>query len=167
MPSVTRVAADDPDVERFGTALLREMAQRYGGDPDEIARTSPGAEWVLLRDDDGTPLGCGAVQPLAKSLPGAPVDHGEIKRVYIVPAARGRGLARPLMAELIALAAELGFTWLQLETGTEQPEALGLYERSGWRRVPNYGQYVDDPRSVCFGLPVRSDLPRTATGRFR
>ncbi len=159
VPSVTRVAADDPDVGRFSAALLREMAERYGGDPDEIAGTAPGAEWVLLRDDDGTPLGCGALQPLRKSIPGAAADHGEVKRVYVDPAARGRGLSRPLMDALLVLAAELGYTWLQLETGTEQPEAVGLYERSGWRRVANYGQYVDDPRSVCFGLPVPADRP--------
>jgi putative acetyltransferase len=154
VPSVTRVAADHPDVARFVGELLREMAERYGDDPDGIAHTDPGAEWVLLSDDDGSALGCGAVQPLRSSKPDAAADHGEIKRVYIVPPARGRGLARPLMAALLDLAAELGYTWLQLETGTEQPEALALYERSGWRRVPNYGQYVDDPRSVCFGRPV-------------
>lgn len=159
VPSVTRVRADHPDVDRFVGALLREMAERYGDDPDGIAHTDPGAEWVLLRDDDGSPLGCGAVQPLRSSLPGSPAEHGEIKRVYIEPAARGRGLARPLMAALVRLAADRGYTWLQLETGTEQPEAIGLYERSGWRRVPNYGQYVDDPRSVCFGLPVPSPRP--------
>ncbi len=164
MPSVTRVRADDPDVVRFVAALLREMAERYGGEPDEIAHTDPGAVFVLLRDDDGSPLGCGALQPLRSSLPGSPDEHGEVKRVYIVPSARGRGLARPLMAALVDLAADLGYTWLQLEAGTEQPEALGLYERSGWRPVPNYGQYVDDPRSVCFGLPVAAGRA-TANGR--
>ncbi len=157
MPSVTRVRADHPDVLRFVGALLREMAERYGGDPDEIAHTDPDAEFVLLRDDDGTPLGCGAVQPLRSSVPGAPAEHGEIKRVYIEPSARGLGLSRPLMAALVDLAVDLGCTWLQLETGTEQPEAIGLYERSGWRRIPTYGQYVEDPRSVCFGRPLAAD----------
>jgi hypothetical protein len=48
----------------------------------------------------------------------------------------------------------VGYTWLQLETGDVQPEAVGLYESSGWARVPNYGQYADDPRSICFGLSI-------------
>ena len=107
---------------------------------------------MLLRDDDGTPLGSGAVQRLSKSKPDALADHGEIKRVYVVPEARGRGLSRLLMSALIDLARELGYTCLQLETGDVQPEAVGLYESSGWIRVPNYGQYESDPRSLCFGL---------------
>jgi GNAT superfamily N-acetyltransferase len=154
VPTVSRVPADHPDVTRFVEALLREMAERYDDDPDTIARTDPGAAFVLLLDDDGTPLGCGAVQRLAKSVPGAPDDHGEVKRVYVVPPARGRGLSRPLMSALVELARERGFTYLQLETGDVQPEAIGLYESSGWHRVPNYGQYESDPRSICFGLAL-------------
>lgn len=154
MPSVIHAEPDDPDVERFVSALLAEMAERYDDDSDTIARTDPAARWILLVDDDGTRLGSGAVQRLAKSIPGAPDDHGEIKRVYVVPAARGRGLSRLIMDALVGLARREGYTWLQLETGDVQPEAIGLYETSGWRRVPNYGQYEDDPRSICFGLRI-------------
>jgi len=154
VPTVQRVPADHPEVERFVTALLQEMAERYDDDPDTIERTDPGAAFVLLLDDDGTPLGSGAVQRLSKSKTDAAADHGEIKRVYVVPQARGRGLSRLLMGALIDLARELGYTWLQLETGDVQPEAIGLYESSGWTRVPNYGQYEDDPRSLCFGLSI-------------
>jgi GNAT superfamily N-acetyltransferase len=155
VPTVLRVEPDDPDVERFVRALLAELAVRYDDDdPDTIARTDPGARWVLLVDDDGSRIGCGAVQRLAKSVPGAPADHGEIKRVYVVPEARGRGLSRLLMDGLLELARDTGYTWMQLETGDVQPEAIGLYETSGWTRVPNYGQYVEDPRSVCFGRSI-------------
>jgi putative acetyltransferase len=106
------------------------------------------------------------VQRLAKSKAGAPHDHGEIKRVYVVPEARGRGLSRLLMGTLLDLARGLGYTWLQLETGDVQPEAVGLYETSGWQRVANYGQYEDDPRSLCFGLDIgtSSSWPGPARG---
>ena len=154
MPTVLRAPADHPAVARFVAALLQEMAERYDDDPDTIERTDPGAEFVLLLDDDGTPLGSGAVQRLSKSKPDAAADHGEIKRVYVVPEARGRGLSRLLMSTLVDLARDLGYTYLQLETGDVQPEAIGLYESSGWARVPNYGQYEDDPRSLCFGLVI-------------
>ena len=154
MPIVLRAAADHPDVERFVTALLQEMADRYDDDPDTIERTDEAAAFVLLLDDDGTPLGSGAVQRLSKSKADAAVDHGEVKRVYVVPEARGRGLSRLLMSALVDLARDLGYTWLQLETGDVQPEAIGLYESSGWTRVPNYGQYESDPRSLCFGLRI-------------
>jgi GNAT superfamily N-acetyltransferase len=155
VPTVLRVEPDDPDVARLVTALLAELAERYDeDDPDTIAATDPGARWVLVVDDDGARVGCGAVQRLAKSVPGAPADHGEIKRVYLMPHARGRGLSRLLMDGLLELARETGYTWMQLETGDVQPEAIGLYETSGWTRVPNYGQYVEDPRSVCFGRSI-------------
>ncbi|MFN8169430.1 MAG: GNAT family N-acetyltransferase [Candidatus Nanopelagicales bacterium] len=151
VPTVTPVPADHPEVERLVAALLHELAERYDDDSETIARTDPGASWVLLLDDDGTAVGCGAVQRLSKSVPGAPDDHGEIKRVFVERKARGRGLSRVLMDALLDVARGRGCTWLQLETGDVQPEAIGLYESSGWHRVPNYGQYVDDPRSVCFG----------------
>ena len=154
MPSVLRVAPDHPDLERLVDALLRELAERYDDDSGSIERTDPDASWVLLLDDDGTPVGAGAVQRLSRSMPGAPEDHGEVKRVYVVPEARGRGLSRLLMDALVHVARDLGLTWLQLETGDVQPEAISLYESSGWQRVPNYGQYRDDPRSMCFGLRV-------------
>jgi GNAT superfamily N-acetyltransferase len=154
VPSVTRAPADHPALEALVGALLRELGERYDDDSDTIERTDPDASWVLLADDDGTPIGSGAVQRLSKSVPGAPADQGEIKRVYVVPGARGRGLSRVLMAALVELARELGYTWLQLETGDVQPEAIGLYTSLGWHRVPNYGQYEDDPRSVCFGLSL-------------
>ncbi len=152
MAEVIRAEGDDPDVERLVAALLLELAERYDDDSDTIAPTDLGARWVLVVDGDGVRVGTGAVQRLAKSLPGSPDDHGEIKRVYVVPAARGRGLSRLLMDELVTLARDEGYTWLQLETGDVQPEAISLYESSGWHRVPNYGQYEDDPRSMCFGL---------------
>jgi GNAT superfamily N-acetyltransferase len=151
VPSFERVTADNPEVIAFVDALLREMAERYDDDADDIEPTDDRAAWVLVRDD-GRAVGCGAVQPLSHSVPGAPPQHGEIKRVYVAPAHRGRGHARPLMTALIDLAGDLGYTYLQLETGTAQPEAVGLYERSGWTPVPNYGQYTDDPRSRCYAL---------------
>jgi GNAT superfamily N-acetyltransferase len=154
VPTVLRTSADHPDVARFVTELLQEMAERYDDDPDTIERTDEAAAFVLLLDDDGTPLGSGAVQRLSKSKPDAAVDQGEIKRVYVGRGARGRGLSRLLMSELVELARDLGYTYLQLETGDVQPEAIGLYESSGWTRVPNYGQYEFDPRSLCFGLTI-------------
>ena len=164
VPTVQRVPPEHPDAARFVRALLEEMAERYDDDPDTIEHTDPGAEFVLLLDDDATPLGGGAVQRLSKSKPDAAADHGEIKRVYLAPAARGRGLSRLLISALVDLALELGYTWLQLETGDVQPEAVGLYESSGWVRVPNYGQYERDSRSLCFGLRIAPDPSRSDPG---
>jgi len=87
-----------------------------------------GATWsppIALVDDDGTRIGSGALQRLAKSIPGAPDDHGEIKRVYVVPSARGRGLSRLIMDALVELARAEGCTWPQPETGDVPPRADG------------------------------------------
>lgn len=154
MPTTEPVEGDDARVLALTRALLDEMGERYRDDPGEIEPPHPDAAWLLLRDDAGHVVGCGAVQPLRTTLPDAPAEHGEIKRVYVDPAHRGRGHSRVLMDALVELARGLGYTWLQLETGTVQHEAVGLYRSSGWQPLPAYGQYAHDPRTVCFGLPL-------------
>ena len=91
----------------------------------------------------------------------SPYDTGagavEVKRLYVRPAHRGHGHSRVIMGALEHAAARAGAVRIVLETGNEQPEALVLYDRIGYSRFPGYGQYKDDPRSVCFAkeLPTR------------
>jgi ribosomal protein S18 acetylase RimI-like enzyme len=63
---------------------------------------------------------------------------------------RGRGFSKLILAELERLAREAGYVTAWLETGDRQPEAIGLYERAGYRRIPNFGIYVGAARSLCF-----------------
>jgi ribosomal protein S18 acetylase RimI-like enzyme len=70
--------------------------------------------------------------------------------MFVEPSMRGRGIARALLAGLEAAARGLGLTVLRLETGSRQPEAIGLYESAGYLRVPAFGEYASDPLSVCF-----------------
>jgi GNAT superfamily N-acetyltransferase len=152
------VPGDHPDVVALAHDLVLELAARYGDDdPTSIHRPHPGARWVLLLDDDGDAIGCGAIQPWSWSEPGGAAEIGEVKRVYVVPAHRGRGHAHAIMAALVDLAAAEGYRRLHLETGTAQPEAIALYTGLGWDRIPNYGQYAEDPRSVCFGRDLVLD----------
>ena len=74
----------------------------------------------------------------------------EIRRMYVAPAARGRGLSRLVLAALEDEARELGYSFVRLETGDRQPEAIKLYASSGFEPIPRYGSFADDPRSVCF-----------------
>jgi GNAT superfamily N-acetyltransferase len=92
---------------------------------------------------DGRPVGCGAIRFLEEEV-------GEIKRMYVRPDARRRGIARQLLTRLETIARELGFLILRLETGTLQPEAIARYERHGYQRIPPFGKYVNDLLSVCF-----------------
>jgi ribosomal protein S18 acetylase RimI-like enzyme len=73
----------------------------------------------------------------------------ESKRMYVVPEFRGRGVARRLLAEMEGESVPLGVARLVLETGIRQPEALALYERAGFVRIPAFGEYVDSPLTVC------------------
>ena len=93
------------------------------------------------------PVGCGAFKEFE---PGAV----EIKRMYVAPAHRQQGVAQAVLAELEVWARELGYPAAVLETGRRQPEAIALYERQGYARTPNYGQYIGVENSVCFRKPL-------------
>jgi len=73
----------------------------------------------------------------------------ELKRVFVDPAARGSGVAGSLLRAVEAAALGQGIGVLQLETGEPQPEAIALYTKVGFERIPRFGQYTNDPLSVC------------------
>lgn len=85
-----------------------------------------------------------------------PVVHGvgEIKRMYVRPEHRGRGVARRLIGSAEAVARHRGATALRLATGVRQPEAVSLYESLGYRPIPAYGKYVDEPTALCYAKPL-------------
>jgi ribosomal protein S18 acetylase RimI-like enzyme len=80
--------------------------------------------------------------------------------MYVRPAFRGRGLGRLMLDHLTAHATAQGVALLRLETGIHQHEAIALYERCGFRRIPPFGPYWDDPVSRCYekaiGRPRKS-----------
>ncbi len=116
-------------------------ATHFRLDPDEVAE-GQGAFLVAFRA--GRPVGCGAVRRIE---PGT----GEIKRMYVRREERGRGISRVILAALEDQARALGLSRVVLETGTRQHEAIGLYERTGYTRIPPWGEYVDSSAtSVCF-----------------
>jgi len=139
VPSLSPAAWDDPVVQELTTAQQVEMRTLYDGDIEPGVKPSAADVAVVLvaRDDDGTPLGCGALRPLG---PG----EAEVKRMYVVPAARGRGISRLVLTGLEAEAVARGWRTLRLETGNRQPAAVGLYTSAGYRPVEAFGHYVDD-----------------------
>jgi putative acetyltransferase len=74
----------------------------------------------------------------------------ELKRMFVPPAARGRGTAADLLRAVEAHATSSSIHLIQLETGPLQDAAIRLYERAGYRPIPNFGKYVGDPNSVCY-----------------
>ncbi len=99
---------------------------------------------------DGEPAACGGVQIFDE--PDAPGQcYGEIKRMYVRDKFRGLGLAKRMLAHLEEVATERGAGLMRLETGIYQPEAIGLYERCGYYRIPPFGSYPpEDPLSLCY-----------------
>lgn len=100
-------------------------------------------KYALVAYAEGKPAGCGAIKELES-------DVTEIKRMYVLPNSRGQGIATEILKELEKWASELGYKNCVLETGKRQPEAISLYEKSGYQRIPNYGQYIGIENSVCF-----------------
>lgn len=99
--------------------------------------------YVILAYDEGKPVGCGAIKPFSPT-------QMEVKRMYVMPEYRSKGIASQILHRLEAGCKEMHIFHCVLETGTKQPEAIHLYEKSGYTRIPNYGQYLNVENSVCF-----------------
>ena len=74
----------------------------------------------------------------------------EIKRMYVQPSARCRGIARAILMKLEQLASDCGYELVRLETGKRQPDAIHLYETAGYHQIDPYGRHAEDPMSICF-----------------
>ena len=98
---------------------------------------------------DGRPAGCAGIQFFPD--PAEPSGtYGELKRMYVRDQFRGLGLGKTLLRHIERIAIERGVVSLRLETGIHQPEAIGLYESSGFRRIPPFGEYREDPLSYFY-----------------
>jgi GNAT superfamily N-acetyltransferase len=142
---IRRVSADAPDAARLLADYNAELLARgrpfspldppagSGGKRVEVHEMEPPGGTFLLALEDGVPVACGGLRTLD-----APARLGEIKRMYVAPGVRRRGLARRLLAELEACARELGHERLRLDTNAAQPEALQLYAATGYVEIADY-----------------------------
>jgi GNAT superfamily N-acetyltransferase len=124
-------------------------ATHFRLDPGEVA---PGAGIFVVARWHGRPAGCGALRCIRDpNLVREVGSHAaEIKRMYVEPDSRGRGIGRAVLDRLETEARTLGVSRLVLETGTRQVEAIALYRRAGFTEIPAYGEYVLSPgTSVC------------------
>lgn len=135
--------AHSPEAARLLDAMCAELSARYHRPPSLFVLE----EVLVVARSDGDPVGCGALRQINKTTV-------EVKRMYVVPTARRRGVARQVLAELERVASERGNNKVILETGVFQPEALALYGSAGYRRTANYGRYVGNPEACCFEKDV-------------
>jgi putative acetyltransferase len=125
---IERRPANDPELATLVLAQQRELRD--------------GAAYLVCVTG-GRAVACGAWQPLEPGV-------AELKRMYVRPAYRGRGIARQLVVALEEEALAAGYPVLRLETGTYLAAAVALYRSAGYAPIPVYGEYVGNPFSVCF-----------------
>ena len=144
MPKIIRTTSDNPDFRHLVALLDQDLAIRDGDDHAFYAQFNKvdSIRHAVVAYEDESPVGCGAFKSFDENTV-------EIKRMFVQPELRGRGIAAAILTELEAWASESGFARCVLETGKKQPEAIRLYQKSGFRTIPNYGQYARVENSVC------------------
>jgi putative acetyltransferase len=125
---------------------LYAVQSRHGFSVEKLLRD--GVKFFIARDG-GRPAGCGGVLLVGR-------EYAEVKRMYVRPAFRGRRIGRLMLDQLVEHARQHGLTVIRLETGIHQREAIALYEARGFRKIPPFGPYRDDPVSLCYELRLPS-----------
>ncbi|HEX2312668.1 MAG TPA: GNAT family N-acetyltransferase [Thermomonospora sp.] len=132
----------DPAVIALCAEQQAELEARYAGTDEAPKGIDPQVAFLVARIDR-EPVGCAGLKPLEPRV-------AEVTRMYVRPAHRGQGISRRLLAALEERAQAAGLRTLRLETGDLQPESIGLYQSSGYRRIPAFGPYVGNVLGLCF-----------------
>ncbi len=139
-----RSLSDDEDFQHLVALLDEDLKIRDG---DKHSFYAPFNKFdticnVIIYYADNEPIACGAIKEFNE-------QEAEIKRMFVRPEYRGRGIGLDLLQKLELWASELNYTECILETGKNQPEAIRLYQRGGYTLIKNYGVYENDEDSVC------------------
>lgn len=152
MPTFLRTTSTNPDFQKIVAALDKDLSIRDGEEHFFYAQFNKIdlIKHAIVAFEDETPVGCGAIKEYN-------AETMEIKRMYVVPAERGKGVAAVILKELENWAAELNYTRCILETGKKQPEAIALYQKSRYQVISNYGQYQNVENSICFEKILKAE----------
>nr|WP_294990900.1 GNAT family N-acetyltransferase [uncultured Sediminibacterium sp.] len=145
MNKIIRTDSSNPAFISLVQLLDAELAERDGADHSFYHQYNgiQLLQHVVVLFHEDIPIGCGAFKQIE-------ADTVEVKRMYILPDHRSKGLATMVLTALEEWAKEEGFITAVLETGKRQPEAIALYQKNGYVNIPNYGQYIGIENSVCF-----------------
>ncbi|NUR98270.1 MAG: GNAT family N-acetyltransferase [Kribbellaceae bacterium] len=136
----------DPELTALLDAAFAELVAKYGAEGRSLVKD--GARYFVVLDDQRQAVGCAALQTFETN------GDAELKRMYVAPEARGQGLARVLLSTLEQAARTAGHPTLRLSTGHLQPEAIALYESSGYTRTEPWGKYVSEPSTYCYAKRI-------------
>ena len=143
--TIIRTNSENTDFIELVKLLDADLAIRDGKDHSFYAQYNKidKIKYAVVAYENNKPIACGALKEFAPQVM-------EVKRMYTLPENRGKGIAQKLLTELEIWAKELSYVKCILETGKKQPEAIQLYKKSGYKIIPNYGQYIGIENSVCF-----------------
>lgn len=141
---------DSEEARTLIRELDAELYERYpansvhGVDTQEFKKA--GGRFFIVKMDSEY-IGCGALRPIDQS-------SAEIKRLYVRKAFRRRGISRRILNHIESSARELGYSQLMVETGDRQPESQALFRSNDYQQIKPFGEYVNDPHSICFKKEV-------------
>ena len=144
MINLLRTDSDNADFRELVALLDADLQIRDGAEHlfyGQFNKIDKIREVVVAYENEKA-VGCGAFKEYEEGT-------AEIKRMFVRPANRGRGIAGNILNELETWAKELNYAEAILETGVKQPEAIRLYRKSGYEIIPSYGQYLNVENSVC------------------
>lgn len=158
MTNLVRTNSDNSDFRELVALLDADLAIRDGDEHSFYAQFNKvdKIRHVVVAYEDDEAVGCGAVKEYAEGV-------AEIKRMFVRPENRGRGIAGQILTELETWAKELNYSEFILETGIKQPEAIRLYQKGGYEKIPSYGQYLNVENSVCMKKSI-SNAFQSANG---
>ena len=153
-PKIIRTDSSNADFRSLVVLLDQDLAHRDGDEHAFYATYNKidSIAHVVVAYIGDQPVGCGAIKKYQDQTV-------EIKRMFVLPEFRGQGIAGKFLTALELWACELGYSEAVLETGKKQPEAIRLYQKSGYTLISNYGQYQGVENSVC----MRKRLGRSNT----
>ncbi len=145
MIRIVRTDPENRDFIELVKYLDADLAERDGEEHSFYAQFNKIApiKYAVVTYENKKPLGCGAIKEFGSGVM-------EVKRMYVLPESRRKGIAGKILAELENWASELACEKCILETGKKQPEAIVLYKKNGYKMIENYGQYAGVENSVCF-----------------
>lgn len=144
MIEIVRTDSKDLDFKKLILLLDNELNDQYGDKQNYYDRFNKIEECktVVIAKSNNDSIACGCFKTITE-------DSVEIKRMFVNKNYRGQGISKKILTELETWAKELGFDFALLETGYKQKEAIGLYEKYGYRKTDNYGPYTGIDTSVC------------------
>lgn len=146
MPQIIRTNSDHPDFQTLTGALDTELCRIYNTRKEDYENYNriTGLPTVVLAYDNGIAIACGCFKQFD-------AERIELKRMFVKPEFRGKGIASVMVSELEKWGKEFGYHHVILETGVGQPEAIALYRKLGYEEIPHFGEFPEESRSVCLG----------------